>query len=107
MWASLAQDYLPIQATSVSSERAFSQGGLTISDRRSRLKGDVVEALQFLKCAIRHNLVYCVPDASSRYEQELEDLDSVLVAGSSPANTAACDSSAWDLALDEDDVGFV
>ena len=46
VWASLARDYLAVMPTSVSSERAFSQGGITISDRRTRLKADVVEALQ-------------------------------------------------------------
>ncbi len=45
-------------SSSVSSERAFSQGGITISKRRSRLKGDIVEALQCIKCAIRHDLLF-------------------------------------------------
>ena len=30
-WASLARDYLSIMSSSVSSERAFSQGGITIN----------------------------------------------------------------------------
>ncbi|KIK31598.1 hypothetical protein CY34DRAFT_39380, partial [Suillus luteus UH-Slu-Lm8-n1] len=47
-WASLARDYLSIMTSSVSSERAFSQGGITISKRWNRLKGDIVEALQSL-----------------------------------------------------------
>ena len=38
-WASLARHYLAIMSSSVSSERAFSQGGLTITKRRNRLKG--------------------------------------------------------------------
>jgi hypothetical protein len=45
-------------ASSVSSERAFSSAGITISKQRSRLKGDIVEALQFLKCLIHHDLVF-------------------------------------------------
>jgi hypothetical protein len=52
VWGSLARDYLSVMASSVSSERAFSQGGITISKRRSSLKGDIVEALQCIKCAI-------------------------------------------------------
>ncbi|KDQ50976.1 hypothetical protein JAAARDRAFT_104503, partial [Jaapia argillacea MUCL 33604] len=48
-WASLVADYLAIMATSVSSERAFSSAGITITKRRNRLKGDIVEALQALK----------------------------------------------------------
>lgn len=43
-------------ASSVSSERAFSSAGLTITKRRNRLKGQLVEALQGLKCAIRNDL---------------------------------------------------
>src|SRR5258708_11831166 len=58
MWGSLTRDYLAIMSSSVSSERAFSQGGITISKRRSRLKGDIVEALQCIKCAIRHDLLF-------------------------------------------------
>jgi hypothetical protein len=50
-------------ASSVSSERAFSSAGITISKRRNRLKGDIVEALQFLKCLIRRDLFFRVPEA--------------------------------------------
>ena len=53
-WASLAHDYLSVMASSVSSERAFSSAGITITKHRNRLKGDVVEALQCMKC-IHHN----------------------------------------------------
>lgn len=45
-------------ASSTSSERAFSSAGITISKRRNRLRADIVEALQFLKCAIRKDLLY-------------------------------------------------
>lgn len=44
-------------ASSVSSERAFSSAGLTITKRRNRLKADIVEALQALNCAIRNDLL--------------------------------------------------
>jgi hAT family C-terminal dimerisation region len=43
-------------SSSVSSERAFSQGGITVSKHRNRLKGDIVEALQCIKSAIRQDL---------------------------------------------------
>lgn len=52
IWVALAHNYLSIMALSVSSERAFSQGGITMSKRCSCLKGDIVEALQCYKCAI-------------------------------------------------------
>ncbi len=58
VWASLALDYLPIMASSVSSERAFSSASITISKRRNRLGPDLVEALQFLKCWFRHDLIF-------------------------------------------------
>jgi hypothetical protein len=57
VWGSLARDYLAIMASSVSSERVFSSAGIIISKRRNRLKGDIVEALQFLKCIIRRDLL--------------------------------------------------
>ena len=47
-WASLAHNYLAIMASSVL--RAFSSAGITISKQWNRLKGDIVEALQCLKC---------------------------------------------------------
>jgi hAT family C-terminal dimerisation region len=72
VWSSIARDYLSIMASSVSSERAFSQGGITISKRRNRLKGDIVEALQCVKCAIRHDLLFREPGPSSLVEDELD-----------------------------------
>ena len=43
---------------SVSSEHAFSQGGITISKWRNHLKGDIVKALHCIKCAIWHDLLF-------------------------------------------------
>jgi hypothetical protein len=76
VWSSLARDYLSIMATSVSSERAFSSSAITISKRRSRLTGDVVEALQCLKYFIRRDLLFRElqdPSVLSEYGNE-EDL---------------------------------
>ncbi|KIJ23090.1 hypothetical protein M422DRAFT_81167, partial [Sphaerobolus stellatus SS14] len=67
-WAALALDHLPIMASSVSSEWAFSAAGITISKRRNRLKGDIVEALQVLKCVIRKDLIIRLPMPSSLLE---------------------------------------
>ena len=74
-WASLARDYLAIMATSVSSERAFSSAGISVTKRRNRLKGDVVEALQALKCAFKKSLFWRDIGPSSKTEIELEDED--------------------------------
>ena len=60
-------------SSSVSSERAFSQGGITISKHRNQLKGDIIEALQCLKCAIRHELLFREPAPSSRLEADADE----------------------------------
>jgi hypothetical protein len=99
VWASLARDYLAVMASSVSSERAFSSAGITISKRRNRLKGDIVEALQCLKCMIRKNLIFR-EDPASTIAKEIEDLEDV------PENAHAelKPESSWDeiLLLDEE-----
>jgi hypothetical protein len=101
VWASLARDYLSIMATSVSSERAFSQGGITITKRRNRLKGDIVEALQCVKCSLRNELIFREPGPSSLIEEVSEDseheADGLEV---KPAD----DEPGWDtLILEEED----
>jgi hypothetical protein len=45
-------------ASSISSEHAFSLAGITISKCRSRLKPNIIEALQFLKCLHHQKLIY-------------------------------------------------
>ncbi|RXW15922.1 hypothetical protein EST38_g9925 [Candolleomyces aberdarensis] len=76
-WASLAQDYLAIMASSVSSERAFSAAGITISKCRNSLKADIVEALQVLKSLINSDLIFCEPDVTTdwEFENEVEEDD--------------------------------
>ncbi len=75
VWASLARDYLAVMASSVSSERAFSSAGITISKRRNRLKADLVEALQGLKCLFRTDLLFRegVTVASEKGNEEDDD----------------------------------
>ena len=85
-------------ASSVSSERAFSSAGITISKRRNRLKGDIVEALQGLKCLIRRNLLF----------REVETVTSeraVNIGGGTQAGGVAEDVSAtpWDADLEDSD----
>lgn len=76
-------------SSSVSSERAFSQGGLTITKSRNRLKGDIVKALQCIKCAIRHNLLFREPAPSSLVEAELDK-------GESAGDSLDGDEVGWD-----------
>jgi hAT family C-terminal dimerisation region len=60
-------------SSSVSSERTFSQGGITINKQWNRLKGDIVEALQCIKCAIQHDLLFREPSPSSVLEAEVNE----------------------------------
>jgi hypothetical protein len=91
-WASLARDYLAIMATSVPSERAFSSAGITITKRRNRLKGDIVEALQVLKGAHREDLFPEYPSATLEErlvkEGDAEDKEAV--------EAVTTTSSSWD-----------
>ncbi len=86
-------------SSSVSSERTFSQGGITITKRRNRLKGDIVEMLQCVKCAIRHDLLFQDPAPSSNLEAEFDDDDS------DGEDTEGDREEGWDdfLLEDEDD----
>ena len=59
--------------SSVSSKRAFSSAGITISKHCNQLQADIVEALQFLKCLLCKDLIYHEPQPLSILEQELAD----------------------------------
>jgi hypothetical protein len=92
-------------SSSVSSERMFSQGGITISKHRNCLKGDIVEALQCIKCAIRHDLLFREPAPSSIMETEEasdEELENVS-AGKEPAEESDIEEFALDGLLIEDE----
>ena len=85
-------------ASSVSSERAFSSAGITISKRRNRLKADIVEALQFLKCLIHRDLIFRA-DPSASLDNDLDEDEDILKYGDVP-NT----EQGWDeLWLEDDD----
>lgn len=49
----MAADYLPIQASSVPCERVFSSGKETVTPRRNRISGELMEQLQMLKYSIK------------------------------------------------------
>ena len=96
-WSSLARDYLVIMSSSFSSERAFSQGGITISKLRSCLKGDIVEALQCIKYAIQSDLLFPEPAPSSVFEAEVNKDGEELDIGEDAAKEG------WDDLLIEDE----
>ena len=102
-WASLARDYLSIMSSSVSSERAFSQGGITISKRRNRLNGDIVEALQCVKCEIRHDLLFQEPAPSLILEAQYND-DGDSDDGEDDGEETRT-AQAWDELLEDEDDG--
>src|SRR5277367_545163 len=53
----MALDYLPIQASAVPCERAFSSSAETDTIRRNRISPNLMEALQILKYSIRNDLI--------------------------------------------------
>lgn len=93
VWGSLARDYLAIMASSVSSERAFSSAGITVSKHRNRLRGDIVEALQCLKCLICRELLFREPEV---VDLEADDWE---VAEED-------DAEGWDCFLDDDEGNY-
>ena len=70
VWASLAADYLPVMASSVSSERVFSQAGLLITKRRTLLKADIIEAIQMVKYRLKEGTCLELQDASPSLDVE-------------------------------------
>ena len=66
-------------ASSISSKRAFSSAGITLSKRRNRLQADIVEALQFLKCLYQNNLIFREVHTVEEEESILDDLPEVGV----------------------------
>jgi len=97
---------LPIMASSISSERAFSLAGITISKRCNRLKPDVVEALQVLKCSYHHDLLFR-EEASTQIE--VEDLENYGGEDSAKEMIAERPEGGWDRMVEDmaNDEGFV
>ena len=96
-------------ASSVSSERAFSSAGITISKLRNRLKPDIVEALQFLKCFYCHDLLFR-EEPSTDLEVGMEDiLDVSVVEGDHNHDTGEAGTDSWDSLIDDlpGDEGYV
>jgi hypothetical protein len=90
-------------ASSISSERTFSQGGITISKHHNRLKGDIVEALQCIKCAVRHDLLFREPGPSS-VEEDYDDYEIETDSNEKPTEDED-EEEGWEaLFLDDDSV---
>jgi hypothetical protein len=88
-------------ASSVSSERAFSSAGITISKRRNRLKGDIVEALQCLKCLYHNELIFreVVMAGEEKKDMEKEELLDLAM----DVDVETHEEFSWDSILNDDD----
>ena len=90
-------------ASSVSSKHAFSSAGITIYKCYSRLKPDIVEALQFMKCIYHQELLFCEePSTACEGEEELFEVIGNAVRGEDRAEgEKGWDSLVGDLQDDE------
>ncbi|KAJ8089738.1 hypothetical protein PM082_015006 [Marasmius tenuissimus] len=74
-WTAIARDLLPVMVLSVSSERAFSSAGITITKHWNQLHGNVVKALQVLKIAFwreEENILHQMMPSLTLEEEEEE-----------------------------------
>ena len=95
-------------ASSVSSERPFSSAGITISKRRNRLKPDIVEALQCLKCLYKNDLIFRDVLLSSTVEKDLDGEEISDLDFRADEIVTQADDFSWDQLVldgDEDDIG--
>jgi hypothetical protein len=90
-------------ASSVSSERAFSAAGITISKRRNRLQGDIVEAVEVIKCLLHHDLIFREVLNMAHVEKELEDLLIDEELGLYADAVLQADEFTWDSLIDDDE----
>ena len=89
-------------ASSVSSERAFSSAGITISKHQNQLKGDIVEALECIKCLLHRDLIFRPTITLDQVEKDLEDVevDEELVGSREIVNEG--EEFTWDTLVDDD-----
>ena len=82
----LAMDVLLIQGSSIPCERVFSSVKETMTDRRSRIQPELMEALQLLKYSIKHghSINFTVGCSWQEEQEELERL--MVMDGDAPEN---------------------
>lgn len=81
-------------ASSVSSERAFSSAGITISKRRNRLGADIIEALQGMKSLYRRDTLF--REVITADLELAEDGDNALSVNESATSRGDEDPGSWD-----------
>ena len=93
-------DMLPIMVS-----LAFSSMGIMISKRCNRLKPDIVEALQFLKCVYRCDLLFH-EEPSTMFELNIGEYEDLQKAVEDDAKNL---NKGWDGLIEDlgDDEGFV
>lgn len=74
----LALDILPIQGSAVPCERVFSSAKETMTDRRSRISKELMEALQMLKFSIRHGADLDFTEGTAK-EAEIKELEARIL----------------------------
>ncbi|KAF8237342.1 hypothetical protein L208DRAFT_1248059, partial [Tricholoma matsutake] len=77
----------------------FSSAGLTLSKCRNRLQGDIVEALQCLKCMYHNDLIFREVVVATEEEVDLEGMDLELAGDASVAE----EGFTWDQLLVNDE----
>lgn len=91
-------------ASSVSSERAFSSAGITICKGRSRVKPDIIEALQFMKCIYHPELLFREePSTAFETEESFESTGDAVKGERGAGKENGWDDFVGDL---QDDEGF-
>lgn len=93
-------------ASSVSSERAFSSAGITISKRRNRLKKDIVEALQCLKCMYHNDLIFREVTTASEEVKYMEQ-DPLLYTTDVQVDTNITEDGWDDMVIEEDSDSWI
>lgn len=82
-------------ASSVSSESAFSAAGITISKRRNRLEGDIVEALQCLKSFIHQDIIFREVVSATQEEKDFDLADEDPANHEADASEVVRDGEDW------------
>ena len=98
-------DYLPIQASSVPSERIFSSSAETDTKKRNRISPVLMESLQMLKFALKKaRLDFTAGWITSEIEmQERDSEDDLLAALFGGDSEDAMDRIIRDFAVDDSD----
>jgi hypothetical protein len=110
----IALDFLPIQASSVPSERVFSSSAEMDTARRNRIKPELMEALQMLKHSIKKDRMSftegwqtdaaMMEDASCAAANDDDDILASLFAGDASKGSSLFDTLFALLADDDDEL---